>query len=84
MVTLEKKLWLLPYFMTVATYCYYEKVTELCALQLYFNSLIYVYKKSKVTENIFNFLEWLQNMRNCKFLFKQPLFLSKHSPLKKN
>ena len=30
-----------------------------------------MHKKSKVTQNIFNFLEWLQNMQNYKSLFKQ-------------
>ena len=47
-----------------------ERFAEPCALQLHCTSLIYVHSKSKVTEKIFNLLEWLQNMQNCKSLFK--------------
>ena len=60
-----------------------KRCAEPCALQLYCTSLIYVHSKSKVTENIFNLLEWLQNTWSCKSLLSKPLFLSKHSPLKK-
>ena len=48
-----------------------KRCAEPSALQLHCTSLIYVNSNSKVTENIFNFLEWLQNTQNCKSLSKQ-------------
>ena len=71
MVTLEKNcgsfrsLWLWRLIAIM------KRCAKTCTLQLYSTSLIYVHSKSKVTENICNLLEWLQNMRNCKSLFKQ-------------
>ena len=70
--------------MAVAPYCCYEKVCRTMRTTI----LLYLFKiclisKSKVTENIFNLLEWLQNTWSCKSLLSKPLFLSKHSPLKK-
>ena len=35
----KSSLWLLPSYMAVATYCYYEECAERCALQLYRTSL---------------------------------------------
>ena len=58
------KLWLLLFFMAVAIYCYYEKVhrkMHLWIVLYLFN--IYIYSKSKVTENIFNLQEWHQNTK---------------------
>ena len=40
-----------------------KRCAEPCALQLHCTSLICLHSKSEVTENIFNFLEWLQNAK---------------------
>ena len=51
----KKKMWLLLFFMVVATDCYYENVYRI--------SSTFVPSKSKATENIFNLQEWHQNTK---------------------
>ena len=90
---LKKKLWLLSFFMAVASYCYYEKVcrTMCTTITLYlFNIYIYIHPKSKVTENIFNLQEWHHNTKTIisyktftvgkktKTCQEQPNFVSSH------
>ena len=46
--TILKKdyLWLLPFYMAVATYFYYKSCAERCALQLYHTSLTFRRRKT--------------------------------------
>ena len=44
-ILMKNYLWLLPFYMAVATYCIIERYAEQCALQLYRTSLIENFKR---------------------------------------
>ena len=49
----KNSLWLLPFYMAVATYCYYENCAERCAMQLYRTFLSLFFSRcSKAVSNI--------------------------------
>ena len=49
----KSSLWLLPFCMAVATYCYYENCAERCAMQLYRTFLtFFISRCSKAVSNI--------------------------------